>query len=652
MKKKNIARKDSAEITPAHGLTGGTAAPLPAYEQTRVPHGRIAPDADQPRKVFAEAALDEMAESLHRQGILQDLILEYVPAKYRLQAPDLTTTDWHVEERREGGGWVHAFQAATEVQCQTFAGAANLADGFRIVCGERRWRGAGRTTYTNAAGDKVTWAGLQELPARVYTGLTAQQRFALQWTENEQRVNISALEEAGALAQQLEERKRSEAGFSPETLAAEIGISRAGLYEKLKLNRLQPAIREALVAGTISVSVAGEIAKLPTPKMQGALLKEIMDLAQHKYRPTTLSVRAVQQRIEEDYLKDLKGAPFWKGEEEHSTFNIQHSTSSGEVSNGEALPACGTCPHRTGNMVAEFPELKAKPNWCCNPECHGLKCKAHWTRTAQDLAQKGQTVMTEKEFRAVKGKYLAGDKQDGETGWSTLEHVMGKHKPEPVLVATAEGLEEYYAKEEAVAAAKQNGQPLKGTRSKEEEAEAKTKSEAGQKLHDARCALAASLVKEAAAGLEQLSDRESWALLAEETNSGWGPFHAAIKKLVKGNRGRVLAGEMAQKLTRVAEWNQGAWDKKALALWKRLGVDLEAEEAKRAPKPELPLKTEAKQPALKGMSAALQARRHRRPPRRAKQPALKGMSAAGKARIMAAQRARWAKITRNRANSK
>ena len=96
---------------------------------------------------------------------------------------------------------------------------------------------------------------------------------------------------------------------------------------------------------------------------------------------------------------------------------------------------------------------------------------------------------------------------------------------------------------------------------------------------------------------------------------------------------RVLADALVQSLTAVADWDKGEWDKDALALWKQLGVDLVAEEAKHAPKPELPLKVEEKQLEINGTKAT------------------KGTHArkAMVAKIKAAQKARWNKIKADKA---
>ena len=581
--------------------------PLPEAINIRVAYELVRPDPGQPRKTFSEQSLNELADSIREHGILQDLVLERMPAKYRLNEPDLTTDNWQVM-MRAGDGW-ELRCADTEVECRKFIEELEpdaLEETYRIVCGERRWRAAGIV-------------GLTMLPARAYVGLSQEQRFAMQFIENNQRENISALEEAAALAKQLEERQRLDVTFSAEMLARELGMSRAGIYERLKLNRLQPKIREALVAGTISTSIAAEIAKLPTPAQQEKLLKRIEEAS--KYRP--MSVRDVQEEIADEYVKSLGDAPFGQDE----TYRTDGT---------DVLEPCTTCPMRTGNMLAEFPELKSKPNVCTNPECFGMKCKAFWKRKAEDEAQKGKTVLTEKEFKAQKGKYISGERYEyAQNHTGKFEQLMGKYTPEPVLVATAEGLEKFYPKEEAVAAAKKNGVKFfkDPAATKEDEAKEKAKREAGRKLHDERCSLATKLVEEAAAGLNNLTDKNAWALLAKGADRAWTPFGKTLIKLAKGDRGRVLADALVQSLTAVADWDKGEWDKDALALWKQLGVDLVAEEAKHAPKPELPLKVEEKQLEINGTKAT------------------KGTHArkAMVAKIKAAQKARWNKIKADKA---
>jgi len=95
----------------------------------------IHPSAKQPRKHFDDARLDELAESIRSQGIIQPLVVRV----------------------REGGG-------------------------FELVAGERRWRAAQR-------------AGLHQVPA-VVREVAESQAFEMALVENLQREDLNPIEEA------------------------------------------------------------------------------------------------------------------------------------------------------------------------------------------------------------------------------------------------------------------------------------------------------------------------------------------------------------------------------------------------------------------------------------------------------------------------
>jgi len=581
--------------------------PLPEAINIKMAYELVRPDPGQPRKTFSEQSLNELADSIREHGILQDLVLERMPAKYRLNEPDLTTDNWQVM-MRAGDEW-ELRCADTEVECRKFIEELEpdaLEETYRIVCGERRWRAAGIV-------------GLTMLPARAYVGLSQEQRFAMQFIENNQRENISALEEAAALAKQLEERQRLDVTFSAEMLARELGMSRAGIYERLKLNRLQPKIREALVAGTISTSIAAEIAKLPTPAQQEKLLKRIEEAS--KYHP--MSVRDVQEEIADEYVKSLADAPFGQDE----TYRTDGT---------DVLEPCTTCPMRTGNMLAEFPELKSKPNVCTNPECFGEKCKAFWKRKAEDEAQKGKTVLTEKEFKAQKGKLVAADAYEQATNrGGTFEALMGKHAPEPVLVATAEGLEKFYPKEEAVAAARKNGVKFFKDQTPEGHAKEKAKREEVDARRTSRAALAERLAVNLGQKLNKLKPGvviELMAGLAEQPPAPWR-VQAAAWKEAKTPVAKAVVEFLGDRLDNTTCWQDGEWEEGTLKLWKAMGVDLVAEEKAAAAVPELPVKSEPQQLEINGTKAT------------------KGTHArkAMVAKIKAAQKARWNKIKADKA---
>ena len=158
----------------------------------------LVPDPNQPRKFFDLDALKQMADSIKENGILQDLLV--------------TRAD----------------------------------KGYQILDGERRWRAA-------------KLAGLKLIPIAVRE-VTRGNELALQLIANQQRQNLTALEEAAAY------RKAVDAGQKAEDLAQRLGLSRATVFGRLRLNDLDANTRKALEEGTISVSVAGLAAMVPEDK--------------------------------------------------------------------------------------------------------------------------------------------------------------------------------------------------------------------------------------------------------------------------------------------------------------------------------------------------------------------------------------------------
>jgi ParB family transcriptional regulator, chromosome partitioning protein len=124
-------------------LSGGNEAASPEALQT-LAIGRIKPGKYQPRTRMDETALNELAESIREQGLMQPILVRPV----------------------DGGG-------------------------FEIIAGERRWRAAQR-------------AGLTEVPALVKM-VPDQSALALSLIENIQREDLNPLEEAMGLARLIEE---------------------------------------------------------------------------------------------------------------------------------------------------------------------------------------------------------------------------------------------------------------------------------------------------------------------------------------------------------------------------------------------------------------------------------------------------------------
>jgi ParB family chromosome partitioning protein len=115
---------------------------LPVAAERLVPIADIAPNPDQPRRHFAEEALDALADSIRRHGLLQPLVV-----------------------RRVTGRW-------------------------ELLAGERRLRAAGR-------------AGLEKVPV-IVRETRDEDRLELALIENVQRENLTPLEEAEAYRQLID----------------------------------------------------------------------------------------------------------------------------------------------------------------------------------------------------------------------------------------------------------------------------------------------------------------------------------------------------------------------------------------------------------------------------------------------------------------
>ncbi len=177
--------------------------PVPGAEFATIPLDAIAPNPRQPRTVFDEDELDELAHSIREIGLLQPVVVRRAPGA----GPD------------------------DEVQ-------------FELIMGERRWR-ASRA------------AGLPDVPAIVKdTEDDDLLRDAL--LENLHRSQLNALEEAAAYQQLLDDF-----GCTQEELAQRIGRSRPQISNTLRLLRLPPVVARRVAAGVLSAGHARALLGMP-----------------------------------------------------------------------------------------------------------------------------------------------------------------------------------------------------------------------------------------------------------------------------------------------------------------------------------------------------------------------------------------------------
>jgi ParB family transcriptional regulator, chromosome partitioning protein len=202
------------------GLGRGLEALIPAGDTP--PGGRevgvemIAPHPRQPRQKMDQEALQELADSIKKFGVIQPLIVSEADTKGPYP-PNVR---------------------------------------YVLIAGERRLTAA-------------RLAGLEVVPVIVREA-TPQQMLELALVENVQRADLNPLEEAQAyhdLCQDFD--------LTQEQVAERVGKSRVAVTNTLRLLTLPDRIKESLMQGEISEGHARALLGLDSTEMQLAALKEV-----------------------------------------------------------------------------------------------------------------------------------------------------------------------------------------------------------------------------------------------------------------------------------------------------------------------------------------------------------------------------------------
>ncbi len=169
---------------------------------------KIVPNPFQPRTRFNEIELDELADSIRQHGVMQPIVV-----------------------RQNSGG-------------------------YELIAGERRWRASQR-------------AGLTDLPA-IVRDLDDQQVAALALIENIQREQLTAIEQARALA-----RMRDQFSMDQTALAAMISSSRSNVANLLRLLNLVKDVQTMLEDGRLEMGHARALLPLPE-NMQQKVAEDVL----------------------------------------------------------------------------------------------------------------------------------------------------------------------------------------------------------------------------------------------------------------------------------------------------------------------------------------------------------------------------------------
>jgi ParB family chromosome partitioning protein len=182
---------DSAEPLPEAGPSG--------QKPRTLPIAFLKPNRFQPRRLFREEELKDLAESIREKGVLQPILVRPVAAD---------------------------------------------PQSFEIVAGERRWRAAQR-------------AQLHEVPVTV-RDFTDAEALEVAIIENVQRADLNAVEEAAAYQELIDQFH-----YTQEQLSGVIGKSRSHIANTLRLLKLPEPVKALIVDGQLTAGHARTLIGLP-----------------------------------------------------------------------------------------------------------------------------------------------------------------------------------------------------------------------------------------------------------------------------------------------------------------------------------------------------------------------------------------------------
>ena len=161
----------------------------------------IEPDPNQPRKVFTEEGIAELAMSMDSEGLLQPITVQPHP-EY-----------------------------------------SDFKPRYIIIAGERRWRAAGRL-------------GWEMIPAIIRHGIETASAVKLQLLENIVRQDLNPIEEARALAKLLEQ------GYTVEETAGALGLSTGHVTRRVEMLSAVPEAIHLVSIGEMKATTCYYLSRL------------------------------------------------------------------------------------------------------------------------------------------------------------------------------------------------------------------------------------------------------------------------------------------------------------------------------------------------------------------------------------------------------
>ena len=184
----------------------------PGAAPAEVDVDQISPNELQPRHRFEDGRLDELAQSIKSNGVIQPIIVR------------------------------------------------KIADGYRIIAGERRWRAA-------------QMAGLTRVPVvvkEVAAGRDAQ-LLEMALIENIQREDLNPIDQAAAY-----EKLNADFHMTQEEIAAAVGKDRSSVANHMRLLKLPEEVRAEVAGGRLSMGHARALLGIGDETGQRQVAREVI----------------------------------------------------------------------------------------------------------------------------------------------------------------------------------------------------------------------------------------------------------------------------------------------------------------------------------------------------------------------------------------
>ena len=275
-------------------------------EIKQIPLSLVFPSPMNPRKTFDEGELQELADNIEKQGLLQPITVR--PVKH-------PTNEY-----------------------------GDRPDRYEIVCGERRYRAFSKLSEKWSGMDCVapkgeTYNRFFKISA-IVREMTDDEAFDAMITENLQRKDVDPIEEAFAFGQLIKKSKTA------EEVAARFGKTIRFVQDRVKLNNLIPELMLAVKDEKMSISAAMIISKLDEEHQK------------RYFSSYTNSHKGFSKETAESFTQSLfmsiDGAPWYQTDDQED-----------EDYAGGCGTKCSECQFNTANHGCLFWEMKTEDAGKC-----------------------------------------------------------------------------------------------------------------------------------------------------------------------------------------------------------------------------------------------------------------------------------------------